>query len=377
MSRKQSSKAPSKPPIELRVIPSVSPSPMTTRQVSAEFRRRVADGMPIRPAGAARRNPKRLLASGYVPHFKIELFDTEYYLTKVRQNSDIRFFVAYVVQRSASRRRVEAYPRIFYKDVSLVWRSASHYVRSENENWIGKGDVRAGMENGEESWWSAEDTTDLPLEIQTALEVLIRQPGRIPTDERAIDLVLRRAPDDRTVAYRDFTGPRQRAQSDPRNLINRGKPVARFTRANDPTSLRFVRGFEPDFKNGIIEESASVSRLYGGPLRRFRILSGNRKIQYLFMSGPTHVWIVPPQATTVEIMSYGVRTIDVLIDDDLCIPGFEFHFMDDSEDPPSLFSQIPEGFAGPPSELDESRADASAWLDKLPVVKEFRRKVLR
>jgi hypothetical protein len=352
---------------------------MTPRQVSAEFRARVADGMPICPAGAARRNPKKLLAggqAGYVPRFKIELFDTEYYLTKVRQNSDIRFFVAYVVQRSASR-RLEAYPRIFYKDVSLVWRSASHYVRSENENWIGKGDVRAGMENGEETLWSAEDTTDLPLEIQSALELLIRQPGRIPTDERAIDLVLRRGPDDRTVAYRDFTGPRQRAQADPRNLINRGKPVARFTRANDPTSLRFVRGFEPDFTNGNIEESASVSRLYGGPLRRFRILSRNRKIQYLFMSGPQHVWIVPPQATSVEIMSYGVRTIDVLVDDDLCIPGYEFHFMDDSEDPPSLFSQIPEGFAGPPSELDASRADASAWLNKLPVVKEFRRKVLR
>ena len=317
-----------------------------------------------------------LLSSGYTPRHKIELFATEYYLTKVRQNSDIRFFVAYVVQRSASRRRVEAYPRIFYKDVSLVWRAASHYVRSESENWIGKGDVRAGVENGEEVMWSAEDTTDLPLEIQTALEVLIREPGRIPTDERAIDWVLRRGPDDRTVAYRDFTGPRQRAQADPSNLINRGRPVARFTRANDPTALRFVRGFEPDFAKGILEESDSVSRLYGGPLRRFRILSRNRKIQYLFMAGPKQVWIVPPQATTVEIMSYGVRTIDVLIDDDLCIPGYEYHFMDDSEDPPVMFSQIPEGFAGPPNELDPSRADVSAWLDKLPVVKEFRRKVL-
>jgi hypothetical protein len=363
-------------PIASRVIPSVSPSALTSRQVAAEFRARVADGLPIRPAGAARHDPEMLLAGGYTPRYKIELFETEYYLTKVRQNSDIRFFVAYVVQRSPSRRRVEAYPRIFYKDVSLVWRAASHYVRSENENWIGKGDVRPGVENGEEIVWSAEDTTDLPLEIQSALEGLIRQPGRISTDERAIDWVLRRAPDDRIVAYRDFTGPRERAQADPRNLINRGRPIARFTRANDPTSLRFVRGFEPDFADGIIEESESVSRLYGGALRRFRILSRNRKIQYLFMAGPRLVWIVPPQATTVEIMSYGVRTIDVLVDDDLCIPGYEYHFLDESEDPPTMFSQIPEGFAGAPNELDASRADVSSWLDKLPVVREFRRKVL-
>jgi hypothetical protein len=152
--------------------------------------------------------------------------------------------------------------------------------------------------------------------------------------------------------------------------------VASFTRHNDPTSLRFVRGFEPDFDAGIIETSESVSRLYGGRLMRFRILSANRKIQYLFMASPKSVWIVPPQATTSELMSYGVRTIDVLIDDDLCVPGYEYHVLDDSEDPPVMFSQIPEGFAGPPNEFDPSRADVSRWLNQLPVIRSFKRKVL-
>lgn len=366
-------------PIASRVVASVSPCKLTRRQVEAEFRALVADGMPIRPAGAARSDPLKLLSIGYTPKYKIELFDTLYYLTHVRQNADIRFFVAYVVQRGLQlrgRRRVQAYPRIFYKDVSLVWRAASHYVRSENENWIGKGDVRLGMQDGEEVLWSAEDTTDLPLEIQTALEILIRGRGPVRSDERAIDLILRRGPDDRTVAYRDFTAPRRRAQSNPRNLIHRGRPVARFTRRNDPTSLRFVKGFEPDFAAGIIEESQSVSKLYGGELQRFRILSLNRQIQYLFMASPRSVWIVPPQATTTELMSYGVRTIDVLVDDDLCIPGFEYHFLDESQDPPVMFSQIPEGFAGPANQFDASRADVSPWLDQLPVVREFRRRVL-
>jgi hypothetical protein len=40
-------------------------------------------------------------------------------------------------------------------------------------------------------------------------------------------------------------------------------------------------------------------------------------------------------------------------------------------------SQIPEGFAGAASEVDPSRADASRWLDQLPVIREFRRKILK
>ena len=44
---------------------------------------------------------------------------------------------------------------------------------------------------------------------------------------------------------------------------------------------------------------------------------------------------------------------------------------------PVMFSQIPEGFAGPANPLDSSRCDVSPWLDQLPVIREFKRKVLR
>jgi hypothetical protein len=60
----------------------------------------------------------------------------------------------------------------------------------------------------------------------------------------------------------------------------------------------------------------------------------------------------------------------------MCIPGYEYHFIDESEDPPVLFSQIPEGFVGGVSEFDPSRSDASPWLDRLPIIREFRRSVL-
>ncbi len=117
--------------------------------------------------------------------------------------------------------------------------------------------------------------------------------------------------------------------------------------------------------------------MYGGRLRRFRIVSRNGCAQYLFVSGPRHTFISSVQATTTDLSSFGVRTIDASVDEDLLLPGFEYHFMDDMVSPPVLHSQIPEGFAGEPSVVDPSRADTSAWLDRVPVIREFRRKVLR
>ena len=357
------------PPIPTRIVPSARPAPLTPREVAGNFRLRLENGATLRPAGTARRNPDRLLSAGYTPKHRVDLFDTTFYLTNVRQNPDIRFFVGYVTRRGAD----AIFPRIFYKDLSLVWRSASHYTRSARENWIGKGDLREYVENGLDYECSAESTTDLPLEVQTAFEGLSRMARRVRYDDVAVGLVLRRAPDDRIEAYEDFRGPRRRAQADPRNRVNRGRPVARFTRRGDPASLRFAAGFQPDFGRGVIEVTQSTSRLYGGRLRRFRILSANRKVQYLFMAGPRQVWIIPAQATTTQLSSYGVRTLDVVADDDLFLPGYEYHGGEHGE---LGADQIPEGFAGEISELDPSRADASPWLDRLPVVREFRRRVL-
>ncbi len=364
------------PTIPTRIVPSVQPEPLGAAQVAREFHRRLADGAKLRPAGTAQRNPRRLLRAGYTPKHKIRLFDTTLYLTNVRQNEDIRFFVGYLVQDTPSTPGKTIHPRILYKDVSLIWRSASHYVRSHSDNWIGKGDVRVYVVGGEELIASDESTTDLPLEVQDAFESLIRRPGHIPRDEKALGLVLRRGHDDRIAAYRDFTDPRRRAQANPRNLVNCGRSIARFTRKNDPTSLRFVSGFEPDFTRGVLEVSTSKSRMYGGRIQRFRILSTNRRVQYLFMAGPKHVWIIPPQALTTQLSSYGVRTIDVVADDHLCIPGFEYHLEDEDDGASPLIDQIPPGFAGAVNERDPSRSDASAWIDGMPVVREFRRKVL-
>lgn len=363
--------------IPTRVVPSAEPAPLSPRQVSRAFLQAVEDGMAIRPAGDAKDDPESLLRDGYTPKHELALFDTLFFLTNVRENEDLRYFVAYVVQAPGEGRPPVAWPRIFYKDLSLVWRSASHIVRTEHENWIGKGDVKATVVQGEELWFSAEHTTDLPLEIQNAFETLSRAVRRIPYDDLVPELVLRNSPSHRVRPYRDFLEPRRRAQAEPRNLIHGGEPVAWFTRPGDPGSLRFARGFDPDFGDGVLEVGESHSSMYGGRIGRYRILSRNRRIQYLFMAAPDHVWIIPPQALTTELSSFGVRTVDVEVHDDLCIPGFEYHFVDhDGENGPELVTQIPDGYAGDPSRHDATRADTSAWLDALPVVQDFRREVL-
>ncbi len=359
--------------LETATVRDVEPRESNPQAVSRDFLALLDSGHRIVAAGQAKRNPKKLLSMGYTPKHEIRLFDATYYLTNLRHDENLRFFVAFVHLGGSDKR---LYPRFFYKDSSLIWRSATHVIRSPGENWIGKGDLKTVVQDGDEIIYAAEETTNLPLEIQTALDTVSRR-NKIQRDRRAIPLILRAAPDNRLEPYHDFTGPREKVRRNPRNLINRGKDVAYFTKPGDPTSLRFVAGFEPDFQRGLIDTSRSKSQLYGGTIRKFRFLSMNRKIQYQFIAGPRIVWIIPPQPLTTEIMSYGIRTLDVNVAEDLCVPGYEYHYYDETEDPPRLHSQIPEGYAGPPSPVDPARSDASPWIDKLPVVERFRKQVLR
>jgi hypothetical protein len=71
-----------------------------------------------------------------------------------------------------------------------------------------------------------------------------------------------------------------------------------------------------------------------------------------------------------------VRSVDVHAPEKLSVPGYEYHFVDDTTHPPRLHSQIPAGFAGEPSDLDPARLDATAWTDRLPPIQQFRRLVL-
>jgi cytochrome c5 len=349
------------------VVAGIALSPRSPRRLERELRALLAGGLPLRPAGAARHDPEAFLRR-YRPRHEIALFGARFLLAHLREDANFRFFVAYV--------RVEGvrgiYPRLFYKDSSLVWRCATHYIDSDRDNWIGKGDLKWVKEGAGHTLYSAEETTNLPLEVQAALDAASRLAPVVRRDERALGLVLRKAPDGRVAPYSDFSAPRRRAASDRRRRIYGGRRVAWFARPGDPESLCFAPGFAPDFDGGVVETSESKSRLYGGDVRKLRILSDNRQIQYQFLAAPRQVWIIPPQTLTTELSTYGVRTLDVETDEDLCVPGYEYHYADEDG---SLYSQIPAGFAGAASDVDPARADASPWLERLPVIREFRRKL--
>ena len=361
--------------IPTRIVPSVSCADLSPRQIDREFRKIIGDWSTLRVAGKARNAPQLLWTMGLRPRHKIELFETRFYLTSVKQIPELRFVVAYVVQPASSQRgHVSA--RIFYKDLSLTWRVASHFTLVDDELWVGKGDVRDASDDDYDIWLSDESTTDLPLEIQSAVESVLTHTRRPRGSQEILDLILRQGPANRVEPYVDFTRPRIQAQANSDNLIHNNQPIAWFRQPGDPTSLKIVHGYEPDFKRGVIERSTSRSRLYGGTLRRFRILSCNQTIQYYFFAGRRHVWLLPPQATTTQLSSYGVRTIDVVADDDLFVPGYEYHHYEETERGVELYSQIPAGFAGHVCPVDDMKADATPWLDKIPLIQQFRREML-
>ena len=348
-----------------RILTGVRPDAATPRQVLRELERLLASGCRLRPGGTARARPAGLFAQ-YPPRYALSLFGARFWLAELREDENFRFFVSYVRLGDAP----DVFPRLFYKDSSLVWRCATHWISAPGVHWIGKGDLKSIDEEDGETEYSAEETTNLPYEMQGALDTLSRLAKTVRWDPRALGRILRRAPVGRFEAYADFLGPRRRAMEKRGGRIHGGVPVAWFERRNDPASLRFAPGFAPDFGR-VIEVTRSASRMYGGPIAKLRILSKNRRIQYQFVAGPRHVWIIPAQALGTELSSYGVRTVDVVADEDVFVPGYEYHYLEHG----TLYTQIPLGFAGAPSEVDPTRADASPWLEKLPVIQEFRRRI--
>ncbi|MEZ6014873.1 MAG: hypothetical protein R3F49_07165 [Planctomycetota bacterium] len=343
----------------------------TPREARRRFQAHLEGGARIAPVGMARDEPEQLLAPSTRPIASLELFGHAVFLSRPLFDPHLGFMVAFVGRREGAERRVRTFwPRIFYKDISLVWRAATHVIHCPEEDWVGKGAVRWERDGDELVATSAEETTDLPYEVQAALDAASRlaKPRR---DDSAALLVLRNAPAGRMEPYADFT--RARARDQAVASIHRGRPIARFVVENDPESLVFARGFEPDFDAGLLSSSEAASNLYGGRVTKTRVLSTNRKVQYQFISSPTHVWINPPQALTTALTPYATRTLDVIAPPELFVPGFEYHFMDHSVDPPALHTQIPPGFAGAPSAEDPMRADAAAWIERLPPVVAFRR----
>ena len=110
-------------------------------RVRRRFRKLLAHGARLKPAGSAKHDPDILLRN-YMPRCAVELFDATYYLSDYLHDESLAFFVGFLSQGEQSGKPVRAiYPRIFYKDSSLIWRAGSHYIHDPGGYWVGKGDV--------------------------------------------------------------------------------------------------------------------------------------------------------------------------------------------------------------------------------------------
>ena len=272
--------------IPVKTVANVTADETTPRQVGEQFRRLLKTGHRLRADGQAKTDAEQLLNIGYTPKYKIDLFGTSFFLCNQRDAEALKVMPAYVLPATQTRaREATIHARVFYKDSSLVWRSASHYINTHDVHWIGKGAVRWTNKRGERGWYTAEETTNLPLEMQAALDEVSQRGPRKHNDKRILPLVLRNAPSDRVRPYQDFEGPRSTAMKPKANRINNNRSICWFTDENDPGSLQFEPGFEPDF-DALLDISTSRSSMYGGEIKKYRIASSNRLIQYFFVAGP-------------------------------------------------------------------------------------------
>ena len=154
--------------IPVATVANVEAADKSPRRVASDFRRLLDDGYELRADGRAAGDPTALLGMGYTPKYETELFATRFFLCNQRDADGLKIMPAYVLP--AGERRIHA--RVFYKDSSLVWRSASHYISTPEVEWIGKGAAKSVLENGKRQWYSAEETTNLPFEMQAALDHL-------------------------------------------------------------------------------------------------------------------------------------------------------------------------------------------------------------
>ena len=88
--------APRESRVRAAPVTGVRALPLSPRQVAREFRELIAGGARLRPAGRAAADPELLLAPRYLPHVRVDLFDTRFYLADARFEPGLNFLLAYV-----------------------------------------------------------------------------------------------------------------------------------------------------------------------------------------------------------------------------------------------------------------------------------------
>ena len=259
-------------PIETAILPGVQPDPRDPRALATEFRAALADGVRLRPSGEAKQDPTPAANSplrGALSHRPLpgsNLSDR----VPLRRQPEFHGRVRRTVGVLRSRRRVRTTRGSSTKDSSLVWRVATHFVRSEDDNWIGKGDTkwelirrrRVLVQRGGDR----EPAFSRCRKRSTSLAGAARSHGGITTRSRSSCSA---ATEIASNPFAEFVTPRRRAAE--RYRIHGGKPIARFHSQGRSQHAALREGLRTGLPTrGWWTQSSSHSKLYGGPVTKFR-----------------------------------------------------------------------------------------------------------
>ncbi|MDP2913781.1 MAG: hypothetical protein Q8N91_07265, partial [Candidatus Omnitrophota bacterium] len=295
-----------------------------------------------------------LKQKGLAPAYKIQFGKEAYYLSEPFIADGGRVgFVAYFLHKPNNGKR----PKLFVNGYCTsnshgVWRAISHIGEGSMEGWFGKG--------------FGQDSQTLPLEICEELTRIASSRAGLKRREGIFKEVLGRGyiiPDG-TQLGTQFA----QMQIDTERLVVADEvPLeGRQFGIKQTHIFEFDKGLRPDFKKGVGKPWQSKNPLYG-VITHYCVRSVDGRIQYLFNSdGYGHMWIGSIQMTTGLLDRQGVCANQLTI----AIPQILM------TTPWQYYDEMPKGYTGRPHP-DPVHArhycDASAFLDKIDIIKEAKR----
>jgi len=304
-----------------------------------------------------------LALEGHAPLHRIRFGDDTYYISRPFIGPDNRIsFIAYCQHIDSRDNKPKLFVNEFYFSGShAVWRAASHRAWG----WIGKG--------------VDEHSQTLPLEIIPFLNRIVEKAGNIETREYDLFKILgiggiipaesqifthvdvlngqRAAPE------LDLTGSRRIVVAEEVSLAPADSDELHRYRFPD-------EGYKPDFTSKKILRYPSRNDVYGR-ITHYRILSRNKKLQYLFnVSEEGLVWIGSVQSVSKDLNRQGVRqdAPNIIVPPTLLQAPYDY--------PSEIVKNLPQGYLGDDHPGHPEYASAAKFTEKIDLVVEFRAEVL-
>lgn len=299
---------------------------------------------------------KELAKMDLMPAHKIVFGNYKYFISPLFDIGGRPACICYFYRPADNGNGHELYVRAFYKSNShAIWKVDSHRVHIKpsddkeldeaRKGWFGKG--------------INQESVTLPSEIQSSMnEIISAHYGQNLAQNKKLNNSFYR------VVLKEST--RRPPKEFTRSMVYEpeiSKRFAHFKKPNDPESLEIYAGYGPELDKPPLEKYSEYNEHYRGIVDSYVINSKNGALHYIFnVSKKRKVWISAVQSSSALLTRFGVKREKIKVPTGLMVQAQEY------------LDEIPKGFAG--KRVHSVYYDASAWVDKLPINKEFREKVL-